>query len=97
MRNASRHDTRSTNRPPTSGPTIIADVVIAVQMPIARLCAGPVKFEVMSASELGTRNAPAAPCTARATMRNSALGAAAIAIEAMPKPMSPMRSTSTRP
>ncbi len=32
---------RSTNTPPTSGPTIIAEVVIAVQMPIARPCAGP--------------------------------------------------------
>ena len=44
-----------------SGPTISAEVVQAVQMPIARACAAPWKVDVMRASELGTRNAPAAP------------------------------------
>ena len=97
MRNAHRHDSRSTNRPPITGPAIIAVVVPAVQMPIARLCAAPRKFDVMSASELGTRKAAAAPCTARATIRNSDVGDAATAIDAMPNPMRPIRSTRTRP
>lgn len=48
-------------RPPTSGPMIIAPVVAAVQMPIARERSGSTIVDVMRASELGTRNAPAAP------------------------------------
>ncbi len=51
----------------------------------------------MRARELGTRNAPAAPCAARATIRNSGSGARATATDATPNPMSPMRITSTRP
>ena len=57
----------------------------------------PANVEVIKASELGTRKAPAAPCTARAAISTSGFGAAAIATEAMPKPMRPMRSTSLRP
>ena len=97
MRKTKRHESRSTNRPPMSGPAIMAPVVIAVQRPIARPCAGPRNVDVIRASELGTRNAPAAPCAARAMMRKSGSGAAATAIEAMPKPTSPMRRTRMRP
>ena len=75
----------------------IAVVVIAVHMPIARPWAAPRKVEVISASELGTRNAAAAPWKPRAMMRNSGSGAAATAIEAMPKPIRPMRMTRMRP
>ncbi len=96
-RKTSRHDRVSTKIPPISGPASMATVVAPVQMPIARACAGPRNVEVMRASELGTSRAPATPCTARAAMRNSAVGAAAIATEATPKPTRPMRSTTTRP
>ena len=61
MRNANRHDRKSTDSPPSSGPAIIATLVMPVQMPIALPWAAPRKFEVMSASELGTSSAPAMP------------------------------------
>jgi hypothetical protein len=80
-----------------TGPMIMAVVVIAVQIPIARPCAAPRNVAVMSARELGTRNAPAAPWSARATMRNSAVGANAMATLVTPNPMTPMRITSARP
>ena len=83
--------------PPRSGPTIMAPVVSAVHSPIARERTGSAIVEVMSARELGTRNAPATPWTARAAISSSIEGAAATATDAMPNPMRPMRSTSRRP
>ena len=80
-----------------TGPTTIAPVVNDVHVPIAFACAAPENVEVMSARELGTRNAPAAPCTSRAMTRISGSGARAIATEATPNPTSPIRSTSARP
>ena len=96
-RNTNRQESVSTKTPPMRGPAIIATVVAPVQMPIARAWAGPRKVDVISARELGTSNAPATPWSARATMRNSAVGAAAIAIEVTPNPTSPIRSTRVRP
>lgn len=84
-------------RPPRSGPTIIAAVVEAVQMPMARERRGSTIVEVMRASELGTRKAPAAPCAARAMTRKTASGASATAMDATPKAMRPMRRTRMRP
>jgi hypothetical protein len=61
IQNASRHETRSTSTPPKSGPTRNAAVVHAVHRPIARPCSSCGNVEMMSASELGTSSAPAAP------------------------------------
>ncbi len=74
-----------------------APVVSDVQMPMARERRGSSIVPVMSARELGTRKAPAAPCTARDTMRNVVSGESATATEATPNPMRPILSTRIRP
>ncbi len=79
------------------GPTIIAPVVSAVHVPMALARATPEKWALMSASELGTRKAPAAPWSMRAMTRVSGSGATVMITEAMPNPMRPMRMTRSRP
>lgn len=74
-----------------------AMLVAAVQMPIARAWAAPRNVDVINASELGTRNAPAAPCTARKPTTSSTVGARAMAVEATANPTRPTRSTRARP
>ena len=61
MRNAARHESVSTRMPPTNGPRIVVPAEAAAHTPKARPCCSPVKVAVMSASEPGTRTAPAAP------------------------------------
>ena len=97
IKNAKRHEAKSTNIPPISGPATSAIVVIAVQMPMARALAAPRNVDMMSASELGTSSAPAMPWKTRAMISTSGFGAPAIAIEVRPKPINPMRITRSRP
>src|SRR5207253_666639 len=65
MRNATRHEIVSTRMPPMNGPRMVVAAVAAAHTPYARPWASPVKFAVSSASEPGTRIAPAAPCRKR--------------------------------
>src|SRR5690606_41541648 len=65
-------------------------------LPISLACNDPDMFEVMSASELGTSNAPPMPCTPRAMMSTSGSGASAIASDATPNSTMPTRSTRMR-
>ena len=55
------------------------------QMPNARPCSSPWKLVVRMASEPGTRIAPAAPWSSRATIRNSMFGASPHRMDVMPK------------
>ena len=92
-----RHDSASTSRPPSGGPTAIAALVPAVHDPIAAARSSGPKTAVMIASELGTSSAPAAPCTARAAMSTSTVGATAQMSEATPKPPTPSAKIRRRP
>ena len=87
----------STKSPPTTGPAMKAALVHAVHAPIAFACATPRNADMMMASELGTRSAPAIPCNPRLTMRISTFGASAHRSEVMPNPHRPIRMTTTRP
>jgi hypothetical protein len=92
-----RHDSVSTKRPPTSGPTTNAIPVQAVQLPIAFAWDGPLKVEMMIAKELGTSSAPATPCNPRKSMSKVLVGAAAQSKEATPNPMRPQRKIFSLP
>ena len=59
------------------GPARKDALVQAVHWPIAFDCAASRNVEMMRASELGTRRAPAMPCRARPAMRISPVGATA--------------------
>lgn len=52
---------------------------------------------MISASELGTRIAPAAPWSIRATISTSAVGASAQSSEVTPKPIRPIVMLRARP
>ena len=51
----------------------------------------------MIASELGVSSAAAAPCSARATIRKSIVGASAVATEKTPKSAMPVAKTRRSP
>ena len=77
MAKIQRHDAWSTSSPPPSGPTTIAIPPHAVHVPIAAPRSSAGKVAVMIASDAGTSSAPAHPCSARATISSSAVGASA--------------------
>jgi hypothetical protein len=79
------------------GPARNAVLVQAVHDPIAFAWAGPENVERMSASELGTRSAPAMPWRARAAMSTPAVGATAQISDVTPNPTRPQNSTFLRP
>jgi hypothetical protein len=92
-----RHDRASTSAPPPAGPTTVAIPVHAVQVPTALPRAGPSKVDATIASEPGTSSAPAMPCSARAAIRNTSLGASAQRIEVAPKLTRPISNIRRRP
>src|SRR4051794_10691865 len=97
MAKIQRQEAWSTRIPPTSGPRIKEIPVQAVQLPTALPWAGPVKFDIIIASELGTRKAPATPCNALAPTRKPLFGATAHNSDAMPKPSRPRLKILLRP
>ena len=92
-----RQESTSTSRPPSGGPSAIAPLVPAVQVPIAAARSPGPKTVVMIASELGTSSAPNAPCSPRATISSSTDGAIAHTSEAAPKPAVPIAKIRRRP
>ena len=70
-----RHETWSTIQPPASGPTIAAIPPQAVHDPMAAPRSLGANAPTMIASELGVSSAPAAPCSARAAISVSIVGA----------------------
>ena len=92
-----RQFSASTNTPPSTGPTTKAVPVHAVQVPIARAWAVPVKRALIIASELGTRNAAPTPCRQRAATSTQPVGATAHNSEDTAKTVRPARSTLSRP
>jgi hypothetical protein len=96
MKKIHRQETHSTSAPPAGGPAIVATLVNAVQSPIARPASSPYTPR-SRASELVVRNAPATPCSARATMSSSPEGAAPASAEATAKPSAPAMKVERRP
>ena len=92
-----RHETNSISAPPPSGPITNAIPVHAVHDPIAAPRSSSGKTAVISARLDGTSSAPAIPCSARAAISSSALGAIAHSAEVSPKPTSPHTKTRRRP
>ena len=74
MKNAARQEIVSTRRPPISGPRIVVAPEAPAQVPNARPCSSPEKLAVRSASEPGTRSAPAAPWRTRNRTSSSMFG-----------------------
>ena len=92
-----RHEVAPTIAPPASGPAIEAIAPQAVHEPTAApRCSGG-KAMTMIASELGVTSAPAAPCSARATIRKPIVGATAQASESTPNAATPMAKTRRSP
>ena len=75
------HEIPCTTAPPTSGPKATARPLIPPQAPSAspRLLAGTAALRIVSVS--GITIAPPRPCTARATLSASTVGASAAATE----------------
>ena len=97
MAKIQRHETNSISAPPPSGPSTNAMPVHAVHEPIAAPRSSPGKMAVISARLEGTSSAPAAPCSARATISGTASGATAHSADVAPKPISPPTNTRRRP
>ena len=97
MAKIQRHDAASTSAPPSSGPAMNDTPVHAVHAPIAFAWPAPEKLPTIIASELGTSNAPAIPCSARATISTGAVGANAHASDVTAKPIRPAANTRLRP
>ena len=91
------HETPSTTAPPTSGPSAIARPPIPPHAPSAspRFSAGTAALSSVSVS--GITSAPPSPCTARATLSASTVGASAAAIDPSVKTASPVAKTRRRP
>ena len=92
-----RHESKSTDTPPIRGATMAAALVHADHLPMAAPCAALSKWLTISASELGTRSAPATPCSPRLTTSISPVHAAPQRTEVRANPPSPHCSTRTRP
>ena len=92
-----RHEAWSTSSPPPSGPITIAIPPHAVHVPIAAPRSSSGKTAVMIASEDGTSSAPAIPCSARAAISSSTVGASAHSTDVAPKPASPTEKIRRRP
>ena len=87
----------SVRRPPTSGPIASAVAETPTQIPIAvPRCRGG-NAAVMIDSVAGFMSAAPTPCTTRAPIRKSALGASAHASEEPAKTASPATKTRRRP
>jgi len=95
--NTHRHDAWSTITPPASGPITAAIPLHAVQLPIAGPRSWGENAPMMIASELGTSNAAAAPCSVRAAISTPIVGARAHATEKTPKATTPTANTRRTP
>ena len=92
-----RHETASTSQPPTNGPTTVAMPAHAVHDPIAPPRSSGGNAPTITASALGVSSAPNTPCTARAPISTSMVGAAAHNSEATPNPATPRVKTRRSP
>jgi hypothetical protein len=96
-RNAIRHETESTNTPPSTGPKIVVAADAAAQIPKARPCSSPSKLTVISDSEPGTRIAPVAPWRILNRTRISMFHAKPQRTEVTANPVSPTANIRFRP
>ena len=84
-----RQPARVTSSPPASGPAIAAIPPHAVHEPMAAPRSSSAKVAMITASAAGVSRAPITPCTARAMISVTPLGATAHNNEANPKPATP--------
>ena len=92
-----RHETASTSQPPSSGPSAVATPPSPDQAPIARARSPGLKLASIIARLPGVRSAPPTPCSRRAPISASALGAIAQSREATVNQATPMTKIRRRP
>ena len=97
IRKIARQLTASISQPPTSGPTAAATPPSADQAPIARPRSSGWKLASMIARLPGVSRAPPMPCTTRAAIRTSMLGATAQRADAPTNQITPMLKIRRRP
>ncbi len=97
MKNTQRQPTASTSRPPSDGPRAAATAPVALQIAtaVARFSTG--NSGSSSASEVGTRIAPAAAWRMRAATSNSADGARPHSSDVPRNATTPIRNIRRRP
>ena len=97
-RNTDPHQNSSSMIPPRGGPTASPAAKLAIQNPTATdRCLGSWNMWKMSDRVEGARVAPAIPSRARATIRDSAVGAKAASSDMPPKAVAPIMSSLRRP
>ena len=87
----------STTAPPTTGPSATPSPETPDQMPSASPRLSALKASLSRVSESGVMMAAPSPCSARAAMSASVLGASAAAAEASVNTPSPATNTGRRP
>jgi len=91
------HETCSTRKPPTTGPTASASALTPAHVPMALpRSAGGKAWETID-SVAGIMNAPPTPCTARQATSHASLWASAMSPLATAKTTTPTRNIRTRP
>ena len=96
-RNAQRHDAVSISQPPTNGPTALAAPVSPDHAPMARDRSSGCIVAVSRARLPGTSSAPPTPCTTRAAMSISVVGASPQSTDAVVNTHTPIVNTRRRP
>ncbi len=97
-RNTDRQPNASVNRPPATGPATSPVPLSAAQTPVALArAAGSVQAVATSASDVGTRSAPATPSSARSPMRTPTDHATEVAAESTANAHRPTRNTRRAP
>ena len=97
MKKTSRQDTALISQPPRNGPMAVATPPSPDQAPMALARSSLANDAWMIARLPGTSSAAPAPCTARAAIRNPALGASPHASDAIANQIVPITKTFRRP
>ena len=97
MKKTSRQDTAPISQPPRNGPMAVATPPRPDQAPMARGRSSGSKDACRIARLPGVSSAAPAPCTARAPIRNPALGARPQASDASANHTVPIRKIFLRP
>lgn len=97
MPNAHRHENAVVSHPPRSGPTAAMPPIVEPQTAKAMPRSRPRKVAFSSDRVLGSIIAPPTPCTRRAPINRSAVGAKAAPTDAAAKSTTPISSSRRRP
>jgi len=96
-RNTARHELTSVVKPPSNGPEIPARPITGPIVPRAFGSSGPSKLDLINPIVCGMINAAATPCTTRAPISTPDCVARAHAVDAVTKPVTPIRNIRRRP